>query len=211
MSTRAAILLPTGTMWKSGVFRASVESTFAVTHIAAFGRYHHSDGYPNGLGVSLIEAYVEGFAGRRVNNAGFLRMVKTLVFDHPAGWSTINGADWSLEPGFGKGGIVLDDEDEHEPLKRATNRPQCYCHGDRSDEGGTLVCVNEGHTYCLGDGCQPEDIAWAYRLTPEGLEVWEAVSFQGTWRHQYRQTVSWIVPNPRQVMARIQAIGQEEE
>jgi hypothetical protein len=28
------------------------------------------------------------------------KMLKTLIDDHPAGWSTINGADWSVKPGY---------------------------------------------------------------------------------------------------------------
>ena len=58
------------------------------------GRYHHWDGYPTGLGATLYEAY-NGFFQRDLD-----AMLKYLVDDHPAGWSTINGSDFSLEPGF---------------------------------------------------------------------------------------------------------------
>jgi len=193
VSTRAAILVPLDAPgYPEGRYRAAS---------AAMGRYHHFDGYPTELGVSLIEAYTGVFGGQRVNDASYVRMVKTLIFDHPAGWSTINGADWSLDPGFEElleGGEV-------------TNRPHCYCHGDRSEGAQTIVCINEGHAFCTGDKCDPLFNEWAYRLKPEGLEVWEAVSVNASYRHQYRRTVSWIVPNPRQVMAQIEAIGEEEE
>jgi hypothetical protein len=59
---------------------------------AAIGRYHHYDGYPAGLGTSLLLA-------QRDNFKTIAEMVQVLVFDHPAGWSTINGADWTLTPG----------------------------------------------------------------------------------------------------------------
>jgi hypothetical protein len=56
--------------------------------------YHHWDSYPEGLGTTLAELYATHFAG------DLSKMLKTLIDDHPAGWSTINGADFSLEPGF---------------------------------------------------------------------------------------------------------------
>jgi hypothetical protein len=59
---------------------------------AAIGRYHHSDGYPTGLGVALITA--------RKAFPTFSDMVKALIFDHPGGWLTIVGTDWTIEPGY---------------------------------------------------------------------------------------------------------------
>lgn len=58
------------------------------------GVYHHWDGYPQGLGATLFELY-NGFFKRDLD-----AMLKTLIDDHPAGWSTINGKDLSLAPGF---------------------------------------------------------------------------------------------------------------
>ena len=58
------------------------------------GRYHHWDGYPCGLGATLYH-----LVRRRV--IGDLEMtIQMLVDEHPAGWSTINGADWSKQPGY---------------------------------------------------------------------------------------------------------------
>lgn len=58
------------------------------------GRYHHWDGYPGGLGATL-------FALRKTQFKGDTQaMLKVLLDDHPAGWSTINGADWTKAPGF---------------------------------------------------------------------------------------------------------------
>lgn len=60
------------------------------------GVYHHWDGYPSGLGQTLFE----------LRNGHFKRntsaMLAFLIDQHPAGWSTINGADFTLLPGFGE-------------------------------------------------------------------------------------------------------------
>ena len=58
------------------------------------GVYHHWDGYPSGLGCTLWALYHGHF------EEDLQAMCKTLIDDHPAGWSTINGSDWTLNPGF---------------------------------------------------------------------------------------------------------------
>lgn len=58
------------------------------------GRYHHWDGYPKGLGATLWELYHGHFR----KDLG--TMLQVLLDDHPAGWSTINNADWNLVPGY---------------------------------------------------------------------------------------------------------------
>ena len=57
------------------------------------GVYHHRDGYPSGLACNLWALYHGHFEG------DLQAMCKTLIDDHPTGWSTIHG-DWTLEPGF---------------------------------------------------------------------------------------------------------------
>lgn len=57
------------------------------------GVYHHWDGYPQCLGATLWELYREHF-GRDLPT-----MLAVLIDQHPAGWSTINDADWSLPSG----------------------------------------------------------------------------------------------------------------
>lgn len=85
---------------------------------AAFnGRYHHWDSYPDGLGATLFELWNGHF--HRDTEA----MLKTLVDEHPAGWSTINGADFTQAPGFEEAGF-------------SSGGPKCYCHGGRAEEGG---------------------------------------------------------------------------
>lgn len=82
MSTRAAIARPS-------------ESGFT-------GVYHHWDGYPTGLGSTLYNAYRHVFAHDSE------RMCAYLIDEHPAGWSTINGKDWTQAPGFApEGGSQL--------------------------------------------------------------------------------------------------------
>ena len=61
------------------------------------GRYHHWDGYPSGLGVTLYQLVRNKVIGDLATT------VKELIDDHPAGWSTITGADWHLEPGYAEG------------------------------------------------------------------------------------------------------------
>lgn len=58
------------------------------------GRYHHWDSYPTGLGRSLFDVRKRFFGGDTE------AMLKYLIDDHPAGWSSICGADLTVEPGF---------------------------------------------------------------------------------------------------------------
>ena len=110
MGTRAVIARRTG------------ENTFA-------GRYHHWDGYPSGLGATLFEAYNGHF--KRDSRA----MLRYLIDDHPAGWSTINGADFTQPPGFNENGF------------RSTG-PACYCHGGRSESENLITELNASDCGC---------------------------------------------------------------
>jgi len=74
MSTRACIARSTG------------PDTFT-------GRYQHWDGYPSGLGRTLYELRRDVFAGDTA------AMLATLIDNHPGGWSSIGGSDWSLPVG----------------------------------------------------------------------------------------------------------------
>lgn len=116
------------------------------------GRYHHFDGYPTGLGKALFDLYHGHF------NRDVRAMQKFLIDDHPAGWSSIIGTDFTLPPGFNRG-----------------NQPKCYCHGDRS-EGPfePLRCKGSDHhgDHCDGSECDPVWIEWAYVLGPEGMAVY---------------------------------------
>jgi hypothetical protein len=111
MSTRGIIARSTG------------EGTFS-------GRYHHWDSYPSGgLGAALIELY-RGYFKRDP-----IRMLEVLLDEH-TGWSTIVHKDFKLKPGYTNIGSRPDsmtiDQFMAQPLNR---RPQCYCHGQRREEG----------------------------------------------------------------------------
>ena len=58
------------------------------------GRYHHWDSYPTGLGKTLWELAHNQFKG---DIEGMLRI---LIDEHPAGWSTICNKDFSLSVGY---------------------------------------------------------------------------------------------------------------
>jgi hypothetical protein len=68
MSTRSAIARPNGDGFT--------------------GVYHHWDGYPSGLGRTLFRLFRDQTIGSVGHTLDFL------IDKHPAGWSTINGADW---------------------------------------------------------------------------------------------------------------------
>lgn len=108
------------------------------------GAYHHWDGYPTALGKTLFEAY-HGHFGRDVK-----RMLQFLIDEHPAGWSSINQADFALPAGFdAKGG------------------PKCYCHGSRS-EGPHVVTEKTA----AGCGCE-----WAYLFDEEKNRMYVCSAF----------------------------------
>jgi len=104
------------------------------------GRYHHWDSYPSGLGKTLYNLYNEFF------NKDLVKMLKVLIDDHPAGWSTINGADFSLNAGWiGNSGADYEN-------KEVKKQPVCYCHGDRHED--EWLCTDKNAS---GSGCE-----WAY-------------------------------------------------
>lgn len=108
MATRAIIARPTpGDGWE--------------------GRYHHWDGYPDELGRTLWHLPADPHLG------GLGGVLRTLLDDHPAGWSSINGKDRALEPGF------------IEDFPKRSNRPECYCHGDRSEEPWLVRSTDANH------------------------------------------------------------------
>ncbi len=96
------------------------------------GRYHHSDGYPSGVGAAIYKLY-NGYFKQDAK-----RMLEVLIDEHPAGWSTIVGSglgevtDFSKAIGF------------HESDHGTTDCPQCYCHGSRHQEEYTITDQNVG-------------------------------------------------------------------
>jgi hypothetical protein len=74
MGTRGCIAKPEGDGWR--------------------GRYHHWDSYPTGLGLTLLAVHADTFHGDTD------AMIAYLIDEEPVGWSTINGAEWSLPKGW---------------------------------------------------------------------------------------------------------------
>ena len=120
--------------------RAAIARLTCVSPVKWAGRYHHWDGYPSGLGATLWELY-HGHFMRDLD-----QMLKVLLDDHPAGWSSLHASDFTQQPGFA------------EPLavsSQSADQPQCYCHGDRQET--EWLVTNENAS---GSGCE-----WAYVFT----------------------------------------------
>lgn len=114
MSTRSVIARKTG----PGTFK---------------GVYHHWDGYPGGLGATLFSLFNGHFKKQ------LKPMLEFLIDQHPAGWSTIQGADFTLPAGFREN----DWKDADKP-----HGPACYCHGDRREKGRHLTQANASDSGC---------------------------------------------------------------
>lgn len=108
------------------------------------GRYVHWDGYPTGVGVTLVTALTEAFKG------DLDAMTAKLIDNEPVGWSIIAGADLS-QPG-----CWVDSGD------RPNNAPASY--SARGETGDTWITSQ--------DEAFP-GVEWVYVLTPSGVMVWE--------------------------------------
>ena len=120
--------------------RAAIARLTQVSPVKWAGRYHHWDGYPSGLGLTLWQLY-HGYFKCDLN-----AMLGVLLDDHLAGWSSLHAADFDQQPGFA------------EPMNSesaSADRPQCYCHGDRQEEEWLVTDENAS-----GSGCE-----WAYAFT----------------------------------------------
>lgn len=141
------------------------------------GRYHHWDAYPRGLGKALWDAYHGHF------DRDWVAMVALMIDDHPAGWSTICGADLSMSPGFRENTTLIDFDKPH--------GPECYCHGDRSQEAQPpMVCgCLIGDTHTCGKGFW---IEWIYAIGEEGMEVYFYRELpSGTMAHVLVDVIEW--------------------
>ncbi len=120
--------------------RAAIARLTQVSPVRFAGRYHHWDGYPSGLGATLWQLYHGHFQG------DLDPILKVLLDDHPAGWSSLHATDFDQEPGFA---------DPLDSANQSADQPQCYCHGDRNEEGWLVTERNAS-----GSGCE-----WAYVFT----------------------------------------------
>ena len=117
------------------------------------GRYIHFDAYPSGLGARLYELRNGHFKGDTK------AMLKVLLDDHKAGWSTIDG-DFNNEPGYMEPDYCSEKDPEKQKVLREKyfSIPKCYCHGSRSDKA---YSVNEKNA--SGSGCE-----YGYLFTSDG-------------------------------------------
>ena len=119
------------------------------------GRYNHFDGYPSGVGMGIIRA---------IGHYGLNRAKQILLDEHPAGWSNVATCDWSKEIGYVED-LYAKDQD----------RPQCYCHGDRNEEGWMVDSVADADNM---------SIEWAYFFNDadDTLKVYEHNDSKWEWR-----------------------------
>lgn len=133
-----------------------------------FGRYHHSDGYPSGVGKALFHLLRGHFKG----DIG--AMLKTLIDDHTGGWSNIVDADFTLKPGWDNKRFDIKrkpdgsyDWDKHR-ASAAYRRPACYCHGARHNGPHDLTLET-----AAGSGCE-----YAYVISPETRTMYVLSSYR---------------------------------
>lgn len=101
------------------------------------GVYHHWDSYPTGLGETLWELYHGHF------KEDLKAMLKTLIDQHPAGWSTICHKNFMLKAGF---------LEMNSPKYKISKQPQCYCHGSRKEKAWLVT----------QDNASDSGVEWAY-------------------------------------------------
>jgi len=111
------------------------------------GRYHHSDSYPTGLGAELRKQLHGHFRG----DLG--RMLRFLLDEHNAGWSTIVNKDFSLKPGY-TWERAYEKSKEFAVFSQLPDykRPQCYCCGSRHEEEQSFT----------QDDLESTDCEWLY-------------------------------------------------
>jgi hypothetical protein len=113
------------------------------------GVYHHWDGYPTALGATLWEVY-HGHFERDLE-----KMLSFLIDEHPAGWSTINNADFTLPAGYEEPKYRKKRNGDDDYSKPVPHGPICYCHGGRHEEASPVT---------EADDCGME---WAYVFDTE--------------------------------------------
>lgn len=152
------------------------------------GRYHHWDSYPTGLGKTLWSLY-HGHFNRDLNV-----MMRILVDEHPAGWSTINGADFNLLSGFTElANRKIEAEDEADGV-----RPECYCHGDRAEEAWEVTQKNAS-----GSGCE-----WAYAFASGSHPQHDVMLILSSYRPSGQKMIGFFGQgDPQAVWAPVATIG----
>lgn len=155
------------------------------------GRYHHWDSYPTELGQTLWQLYRNHF------NRDLAAMLRVLLDDHPAGWSQINGADFSRLPGFQEWEKERDDSADEDAVQ-----PRCYCHGDRSEESWLVTDEN-----AAGSGCE-----WAYAFATSGDARHDVMLVLSSYRPQGDKMIGFFgCGDPQAVWATVAVVGLRDE
>lgn len=120
------------------------------------GRYHHSDGYPEGLGAFLFESF-NGYFKQNLD-----AMKKYLFTDHPAGYSCIIDADLSMPCGYPKDYATdcyeLGPDGKADWSKPKPHGAHCFCHGIRHENADLRTSEDVGTA----------DLVWLYVLEYTG-------------------------------------------
>jgi len=111
---------------RSCIARSTGEGTFQ-------GVYHHWDGYPSSLGATLFRIYRTHFQ----QDLG--AMLTFLIEEHPAGWSTINNADFTLPAGYQEAKYRKKSNGDNDYSKPIPHGPICYCHGERHEGPSSIT------------------------------------------------------------------------
>ena len=163
--------------------RAAIARLTGVSPVRWTGRYHHWDGYPSGLGATLWQLY-HGHFKRDLD-----QMLRVLLDEHPAGWSSIHATDFDQQPGFA------------EPFSSATppaERPNCYCHGDRAEAAWELTQEN-----AAGSGCE-----WAYAFTRGSKPEYDAMLILSSYQPTGQKMIGYFGQgDPDSIWAVVAVIG----
>lgn len=123
VSTRSCIAIPKGDWWE--------------------GVYHHSDGYPYGLGCYLF---------RLAQQVGIKEMMEDIL-SHDGGWSHYFPGPM-VTAGHGGGDNISEVRDN-----------QCYCHGYFAERDGVKPGDRSG--VINSQNVDPLSIEWVYIIDPE--------------------------------------------
>ncbi len=125
------------------------------------GRYHHSDGYPSGLGKFLADALIDQFHG------DVEALLRRLIDSSAArcGWSTIVGRDLFLQPVSPEQSLDYYRAWRDNPCPQTEHAyhktPVCYAARGTEDED------------LLTQTCDLGWLEWGYLFDAEALEVWQ--------------------------------------
>ena len=150
------------------------------------GVYHHWDGYPRGLGASLFETLKKDFGG------DVEAMLKTIIDEHPAGWSTLVGCSFIGQiPGYINYIPNATPKDE----ERYNNQPKCFCHGERNEEGQEVTQLNASGMGCeyayVFDGNKMHILSSFHEDGTKAIGMFGCGDPDATWREMYTVNLDW--------------------